>query len=385
MRRMAWILALSFVSGMIRTTVAASPPGDNVSTLRGTVVDESTGDAIPDADVWIEGLPLHTTSGDGGYFFLDGIPAGEQTVHAGVIGYRERILTRILTDGKTPLRLALAAEPVRMDPVLVTGTRSEHLQSQVTVSSKVLTADWIDNRNGNTAAEVVENTGGLYVKDEGGFAGLKTLSIRGSGDSQVLVLLDGQRLNAAQDGSVDISSIPAESLEKIEIVKGGHSALMGTDAVGGAVNLMTKNPLPSKGLGYGFQSTVGSFGTRIVGTYGAGRMGPAEVYLAYNRSRSEGNFSFVSPLDRLKKTRENNDFTGDHLLFKTRYDLEDGGRIQFIGHWTLSDRGSADPVNSDFPSSRARRNERQNLAGLLIDSQILKRVRLNAQTYFQTR
>jgi outer membrane cobalamin receptor len=166
------------------------------------------------------------------------------------------------------------------------------------------------------------------VKDGGGFAGLKTLSIRGSGDSEVLVLLDGQRLNAAQDGSVDISSVPAESLEKIEIVRGGHSALMGTDAVGGAVNLMTKNALPSKGVSYGFQSTVGSFGTRTVGTYGTGRMGPAEVYLAYNRSRSEGNFSFVSPLDHLKKTRENNDFTGDHLLFKTRVNLDAGGPFQ---------------------------------------------------------
>jgi len=385
MRRMAWILALSFAWVIIRTAGAASPPLKNVTTLHGTVVDESTGNAIPDADIWIEGLPLHATSGDGGYFFLDDIPSGELTLHAGVIGYRQRTLSHVMADGKTALRFALTPDPVRMNPVLVTGTRSEHLQSQVTVSSKVLTADWIGNRNGNTAAEVVENTGGLYVKDMGGFAGLKTLSIRGSGDSQVLVLLDGQRLNAAQDGSVDISAIPAESLEKIEIVKGGHSALMGTDAVGGAVNLMTRNALPSKGLSYGIQSTVGSFETRTVGTYGACRMGPVEVYLAYNRNMSEGNFSFVSPLDHLKKTRQNNDFTGDHLLFKTRYNLENGGRIQFIGHWTLSHRGSADPVTSDVPSSRARRNERQNLVGLLVDKQIFKRVRMNAQMYFQNR
>jgi outer membrane cobalamin receptor len=385
MRQLAafWILWFSFAS--VLTAAVAIPPGKNTTTLQGTVVDESTGNGIPDAEIWIEGLPRHATSGDGGYFFMDNVPPGEWTLHAGVIGYRKQTRTHVRTDGAESVRLALTPEPIRMDPVLVTGTRSEHLRSQVTVSSRVLTADWIGNRNGNTAAEVIENAGGLYVKDGGGFAGLKTLSIRGSGDSEVLVLLDGQRLNAAQDGSVDISSVPAESLEKIEIVRGGHSALMGTDAVGGAVNLMTKNALPSKGLSGGLQSTAGSFGTRMVGTYGSGRMGPAEIYLAYNRSRSEGNFSFVSPLDHEKKTRENNDFTGDHLLFKMRVNLADGGKVQFIGHWTLSERGSADPVTFDFPSSRARRNERQNLYSLLVDRQILKRVRLNAQTYLQDR
>jgi vitamin B12 transporter len=272
-----------------------------------------------------------------------------------------------------------------MDPVLVTGTRSEHLRSQITVSSQVLTSDWIANRNGNTAAEVIESAAGVYVKDEGGFAGLKTLSIRGSGDSQVLVLLDGQRLNAAQDGSVDISVVPSESLERIEIVRGGHSGLFGADAVGGAVHLITRNAPPAKGLSIGIHSTLGSFGTKTGGVYGAGRSGPFDVFLAYDRSRSEGNFSFESPLDHLRKTRENNDFNGGHLLMKTRLNLENGGKIQFIGHWTLSDRGSADPVTSDFPSSLARRKERQDLYGLAFESQVFRRIRLNAQTYYQNR
>ena len=369
-------------SGMIIIVMIAQTAG-HALTVSGIVLDKDTGNPIPDAEVRIEKTPFHTSSRDGGYFFMDHIPEGKYSFRADVVGYESQVLTKIEIFKDATLTFHLAPNPIQMDPVLVIGTRSEHRQSRVTVASKVLTAEWIGLQNGDNAAEVVENTGGLFVKDGGGFAGLKTLSIRGSGDSQVLVLLDGQRLNSAQDGSVDISDIPTEILERIEIVRGGHSALVGTDAVGGAVHLVTRNALPAKGFLYGVQSTIGSFGTKVFGTYGTQQIGPMDFYFSYHHAKSDGDFTYTSPLDNTKKSRADNDYSGNHLFFKARYNLSYGGKLQFIGHWNRSDRGSADPVTSTFPSTNARRKENLNLYGLLFEHQLLKRIQIQAQTYIQ--
>jgi vitamin B12 transporter len=361
---------------------AGPPPAASVA---GTIVEEATGRPVPDAEIRIDGVAKCAVSRDGGGFIVRNVPAGERSVRIRAMGYRERVLPAVVFSGDTTLRLALQSDPLRMDPVLITGTRTDHLQSSVTVCAKVLPSGWIESRNGNTAAEAIESAGGLTVKDEGGFAGIKTLSIRGSGDSQVLVLLDGQRLNAAQDGSVDLGAIPSESLEKIEIVRGGHSSLVGSDAIGGAVHLFTRNAPSRNGLSYGLRSTVGSFATRSAGTWGSARFGRIDAFAAFNRTLSDGDFTYRSPLDGIERHRENNDYSGSHLLLKAGIGDPDDGRIQLLFNRSRSSRGSADAVNSTFSSGRARRGEKQDLAGALFEKRLLPSMRIRGQIFHQER
>lgn len=182
---------------------------------------------------------------------------------------------------------------------------------------------------------------------------------------------------------MDISAIPAESLDKIEIVKGGHSALMGTDAVGGTLHLITRNALPRKGIRYGMLTTVGSFNTKAVGAYGAQRLGPVDLYAGYNRTDSNGDFPYTSPLDHKKQNRKNNDYSGNQLFFKTRYHFMETGRLQLLIHYADSDRGCAGSLN--FPSPDARRKEEQKVLNLQLENQLMKRIRLNVQAYLQGR
>jgi vitamin B12 transporter len=362
---------------------ADSFPGASVS---GTIVEGTSGRPVPDAEIRIDGLSKCALSRDGGGFLIRGVPPGIRSIRIRAMGYRDMEMPNVTFSGDTTLRLVLKSDPLRMDPVLITGTRTDHLLSAVTVCAKVLPSDWIGNRNGSTAAEAVESAGGVTVKDGGGFAGIKTLSIRGSGDAQVLVLLDGQRLNAAQDGSVDLGAIPSESLEKIEIVRGGHSSLVGSDAIGGAVHLFTRNAPTGGGLTYGFRSTVGSFGTRGGGTYGSARFGRFDAFAAYNRTLSDGDFDFRSPLDGLEHARENNDYSGSHLLAKVGAgDPHGGGRIQLLFNRNRSNRGSADAVHSTFSSGRARRDEKQDLYGALLEKRLNAVLRVRGQIFHQDR
>jgi vitamin B12 transporter len=378
-----FLLVIGIGSSFVFGTSRAPDPAE--SSVTGTVIEEGTGRPVPDAEIWIGGVPKCVISRDGGGFLVRDVPRGARSVTIRAMGYQDRVLQNVVFSGDTTLRLSLQSDPLRMDPVLITGTRTDHLQSAVTVCAKVLPSAWIENRNGNTAAEAIESAGCLTVKDEGGFAGIKTLSIRGSGDSQVLVLLDGQRLNAAQDGSVDLGAIPSESLEKIEIVRGGHSSLVGSDAIGGAVHLLTRDAPSGNGLTYGVRSTAGSFGTRSGGTYGSARFGRIGAFVAFNRTLSDGNFPYRSPLDGLEHTRENNDYSGSHLLVKAGIGDADGGKIQFLFNRNRSNRGSADAVNTAFSSGRARRDEKQNLFGALLEKRLRPALRVRGQVFHQER
>jgi len=144
--------------------------------------------------------------------------------------------------------LALAASAIvraedvtlTLDEVVVTATRIEERQSEVPASVTVITSAEIESRGVKTVADAIEVAAGVAVSDRGALGAQKTATIRGSTSSQVLVLVDGVRMSSAMSGFVDLSTIPADSIERIEVLRSSASALYGSDAVGGVVNIITK-------------------------------------------------------------------------------------------------------------------------------------------------
>jgi vitamin B12 transporter len=92
-----------------------------------------------------------------------------------------------------------------------------------------------------SVAEALQQVAGVSVTDNGTAGSVQSLSLRGSTAAQVLILVDGVRLNDSRQGGADLSQIPVENIERIEIVRGGTSALYGADAVAGVVNIITKD------------------------------------------------------------------------------------------------------------------------------------------------
>ncbi|MGH7290574.1 MAG: TonB-dependent receptor, partial [Myxococcota bacterium] len=97
-----------------------------------------------------------------------------------------------------------------------------------------------------TVEEVLEQTPGVRVRRFGGLGSYSTASIRGSKSEQVLVLLDGVRLNSAERGAVDLSTIPLRQVERIEVTRGGGAARFGTGAEGGVISITTRKPTPGR-------------------------------------------------------------------------------------------------------------------------------------------
>jgi outer membrane cobalamin receptor len=110
-----------------------------------------------------------------------------------------------------PTGLRAQQANVRLDEVVVTATKTEKELKDVTQSVTVITGDEIRKSGATSVAEAVQNVVGVTINDNGPRGALQTISIRGASYAQVLVLLDGMRMNSPRDGGVDLSALPTIS------------------------------------------------------------------------------------------------------------------------------------------------------------------------------
>lgn len=147
-------------------------------------------------------------------------------------------------------------------------------------------------RRSKSAPELLSETVGVDVTSLGGEGGLSTVSVRGSSAEQVAVFIDGVRINSALTGVVDFSTIPADSIERIEVIRGASSARFGTDAIGGVVNIVTKRAGAKRAIDA--KVTGGSFYTLRTAESWREPREDWDLVLAHTHNSTGGEFMFTS-------------------------------------------------------------------------------------------
>lgn len=127
---------------------------------------------------------------------------------------------------------------VNLNPLVVTGTRTEHRLSDSPVVVEVVTARDIARSGARDLAELLEREGSVHVTRAAGRG--STIEIQGLSSEHVLILVNGRRLSGRINGAIDLSRLRVADIERVEIVKGPSSALYGSDALGGVVNIITQ-------------------------------------------------------------------------------------------------------------------------------------------------
>jgi len=159
---------------------------------------------------------------------------------------------------------AWAQESPELNEVVVTATRIESPLLDTPSFVTIITQKEILDSGAADLSVALAAQSGVIVNSNGPQGQIKTMGIRGSSSDQVLVLLDGMRLNSSRDGSVDLAQIPTESIDHVEIVRGSGSTMYGTGAIGGVVNIITKKPgTPSIDLSLTNGSYVPHDGTAV--------------------------------------------------------------------------------------------------------------------------
>lgn len=121
---------------------------------------------------------------------------------------------------------------------VVTASRTSMLLDDTLADVRVITAEQLASVAGRSLAEVLQRFAGVQFNSNGGRGNTQSVTIRGS--RQVILLVDGTRFGSATDGSPSLASLPLESIERIEVVHGPASALYGSDAIGGVIQIFTK-------------------------------------------------------------------------------------------------------------------------------------------------
>jgi outer membrane cobalamin receptor len=233
-------------------------------------------------------------------------------------------------------------------------------------------------REAKPVAQIIGETVGVSVRQFGGPADPVEISIRGSSSSQVVVLLDGVRLNTAQSGGVDLSSIPAELIERIEIVRGGGSVTVGSDAVGGVVNIVTRRESADPQTTLAF--SAGSFDTYVGSITQTGSLWGNELSLGYVGQGSDGDWDFeeadrslggiVIP-GRGSFSRVNNESESHSGLLRFGRDLGEWGRIGFSDSLFFQSAGRPGPDGGSGElagqSLSAHQRRTRNVADLMLE------------------
>jgi vitamin B12 transporter len=193
--------------------------------------------------------------------------------------------------GRVPLLVALvlgdlaaapllhaADRPEDLPPVVVTATRIPTPLADLPASVTVITRAEIEARQPASALELLRQVPGLHVERAGGRGSVTSLFTRGADPNYTVVLVDGVKMNDptnSRGGSFDLSSIDVGLIERIEVLRGPFSAVYGSDALGGVVNIVTREapPHPSGAV----EAGGGRYGWHRVATSGGGRLSRADL------------------------------------------------------------------------------------------------------------
>ncbi len=168
--------------------------------------------------------------------------------------------------------------------IVVTATKTTRTLAQTTSAVTVVTRAQIEAKKPLDLVEAIRLAPGVSVSQSGTFGKTTSIFMRGTNSNQTLVLVDGVRANAPSDGRFDFGTIPVENIERVEIVRGPQSALYGSDAIGGVINVITR-----RGVGEFKIGTTQEFGSQntnkqVISARGEG------VSFALTRLRSNGFF-----------------------------------------------------------------------------------------------
>ncbi|KAA6185643.1 TonB-dependent vitamin B12 receptor [Thiohalocapsa marina] len=185
-----------------------------------------------------------------------------------------------------PAIAAVETATSEVSPIVVTATRTAETADETLVSVTVVTRKEIEQQQSLSTLDILRGLPGVALSNAGGAGKSSSLYLRGANSDQVLFLVDGFRVGSATTGQTAFQNIPVAQIERLEIVRGPHSSLYGSDAIGGVVQIFTRRgggPLRPF-----FNTTAGTYGTAGIagGLSGGGEHG--RFSLSGNVERTQG-------------------------------------------------------------------------------------------------
>ncbi|MCI0472043.1 MAG: TonB-dependent receptor, partial [Ignavibacteria bacterium] len=326
--------------------------------ISGKIIDGKTKSALPGATIRLEGTAYGAVANKNGEFLIKNIRRMKYNSIISYIGYNlKKIPIDLTVSDSLFINLELQEEIIHTSEIVVSANKRLQSVQDVPISMSVLGSKELDDRNIIYVDDALLYIPGINLnKDQ--------VSIRGSSGfalglgSRVAFLMDGMPLVSGDQGDIKFDAIPVFNLDRIEVVKGAGSALYGTGALGGVINIITKEPkeipeikLQAIGGFYAkpkYEQWIYSDNTSFYEGINAGysqKLGPLGILVSGGINKDESYRDFDKSLKW-------------NLFSKVKYDISERSAVNFIGsyaydnfenwvYWNSLDSATIPPTDAD--------------------------------------
>jgi len=201
------------------------------------------GEHVPFVNVFIKGTTIGTYTDGTGHYMLSNLPGGKHIIRLQAIGYKSKEKEIEIHRNETKeLNFEIDEDLMMVEQVVITGTRTPHYIKDVPIRTEVITAREIETKNACNIYEVLEGTPGIRVEQQCQFCNFSMVRMQGLGSEHTQVLLNGQPIYSGLAAIYGLQQIGTVDVDRVEVVKGAGSALYGSSAVAGAINIISKEP-----------------------------------------------------------------------------------------------------------------------------------------------
>ena len=212
--------------------------------LVGHVLDEKTGEHLPYVTVQVKGTTIGTVTDESGHYFLKNLPLGKQTIVFSYIGYETEELPVVIKEGTTvELKVSIHEVSQMLNNVVVTSNRYATKKQEAATIVNVLSPKTFETTAVTCAADALNFQPGLRVDNTCSNCGKTELRINGLQGQYTQILMDSRPVFSSMAAVYGLEQVPAAMIDRIEVVRGGGSAMYGANAIGGVVNIITKEPV----------------------------------------------------------------------------------------------------------------------------------------------
>ena len=212
--------------------------------VHGHVLMKGTGEHVPFVLVSLKGTTIATSTGDAGHYHLEHLPAGTFTLQVSGMGYKTVSKEVTLRPGTTlEINFEIEEDNVLLDGVVVSANRSETTRMMAPTLVNVVNMETYDKVNATSLSQGLMFQPGVRVENNCQNCSYQQVRINGLDGPYTQILIDSRQIFSSLAGVYGIEQLPANMVDRVEVMRGGGSALFGSSAIAGTINIITKEPV----------------------------------------------------------------------------------------------------------------------------------------------